>query len=282
MAKLTKQIIFDILDAIPELWDTVELKTDVLIGHGYIPVKSRDPREPKRTHKVKVERALRDLFARRFSRQLEQLRYGNYIQYKAKKKPIPPPLPPWEEEQWMDELLTVVVTALKYGVEIFSEQVSIGIDYTMSNVHALAYARKYASDLVKGIDETTGAIIENAIGDFVDKPGFNIGNIIDQLIDAGMTEKRAASIAVTETTRAFAEGQLEAARQFQKEYPDFTIVKRWETNADDRVCDICGPLQGEEIPIEDTFSNGELAPPAHPNCRCWINHYTKEGADVNR
>jgi len=273
MAKLTKQIIFDILDAIPELWDTVELKTDVLIGHGYIPVKSRDPREPKRTHKVKVERALRDLFARRFSRQLEQLRYGNYIQYKAKKKPIPPPLPPWEEEQWMDELLTVVVTALKYGVEIFSEQVSIGIDYTMSNVNALNYARQYASDMVKGIDETTGAIIENAIGDFIDKPGFNIGNIIDQLIETGMTDKRAASIAVTETTRAFAEGQKFAGEELRKEFPDVKIEKTWFTNNDDRVCDICGPMDGKSVAYEDDFD--AEGPPAHPNCRCWIEFNTR-------
>ncbi len=279
---LSKQIIFDILDAIPQLMDTVELKVDVLMNRGYIPAKSRDPREPKRHFKIRVEKQLRELFIKRFTRQLERLRYGNFIQYKARKKPLPPPLPDWEEEEWLEELFAVVFTALKYGIELFSEEISVGIDYTMSNVEAMTYARKYASDLVKGIDETTGAIIENAIGDFVDKPGFNIGNIIDQLIDAGMTEKRAASIAVTETTRAFAEGQLEAARQFQKEYPDFTIVKRWETNADDRVCDICGPLQGEEVPIEDNFSNGELAPPAHPNCRCWINHYTKEGADVNR
>lgn len=271
--KLNKNIIFDILDAIPQLWETVELKTDVLISKGYIPVKSRDPREPKRAQKVKTERLLRDLFTRRFTRQLEQLRYGNSIQYKAKKKPLPPPLPPWEEEEWIEELFSVIFSALKYGVELFGEEISVGIDYTMSNVHALNHARTYTYDLIKGIDETTGEIIQSAISAFVDQPGFNIGDIINQLVETGMTETRAARIAVTETTRAFAEGQKEAGRELREEFPGMKIEKTWFTNNDDRVCDICGPLDGKSILYEEEFDNGD--PPAHVNCRCWLEYNTR-------
>lgn len=38
--------------------------------------------------------------------------------------------------------------------------------------------------------------------------------------------------------------------------------------AADGCCDICDDLDGEEITIGDTFSDGSDAPPAHPNCRC--------------
>lgn len=34
------------------------------------------------------------------------------------------------------------------------------------------------------------------------------------------------------------------------------------------VCDICAPMNGQKVPMNQAFSNGVLMPPAHPNCRC--------------
>lgn len=269
---LSKQIIFDILDAIPQLWDTVELNTDIIIGSGYVPVKSRDEREPMRMQKIKVERKLRSLFQRRFKRQLEVLAMTGV--QKAKPKPrIPIDLPEWEDEDYIDELVAVIYEASKYGIALFAEQVIIGLDYTLSSAEALAWAKKYSYELIKGIDETTRDIISNAISSFIETPGFTIRDVMDELTD--FSEKRAATIAVTETTRAFAEGQKLAGEELRKEFPDMKIEKTWFTNNDDRVCDICGPLDGKSVAYEDEFD--AEGPPAHVNCRCWIEFNTRSG-----
>lgn len=46
------------------------------------------------------------------------------------------------------------------------------------------------------------------------------------------------------------------------------LVPIWTTARDDRVCPICGPLDGRRYEIwRETFPSG---PPAHPNCRCGL------------
>ena len=37
----------------------------------------------------------------------------------------------------------------------------------------------------------------------------------------------------------------------------------WRTTGDERVCPVCGPLDGQEGPAD-----AGPQPPAHPNCRC--------------
>lgn len=64
---------------------------------------------------------------------------------------------------------------------------------------------------------------------------------------------------------AAAEGQIDA---------DF-LEKRWFTVLDDRVCAICEPLHGTVIAFNESFSSGRfngLNPPAHPNCRCFLEY----------
>lgn len=38
----------------------------------------------------------------------------------------------------------------------------------------------------------------------------------------------------------------------------------WLTEADDKTCEICGPLDGQRFPV------GGISAPAHPNCRCTV------------
>ncbi|MCL6580136.1 MAG: hypothetical protein K6U08_00740 [Firmicutes bacterium] len=37
---------------------------------------------------------------------------------------------------------------------------------------------------------------------------------------------------------------------------------------DERVCPVCGPLDGKTVRLDEEFAPGIFAPPAHPNCRC--------------
>jgi len=72
---------------------------------------------------------------------------------------------------------------------------------------------------------------------------------------------------------------LLAGQDLKEEWPDVRVVKTWETNNDDLVCDICRPLNGVEVEIDEPFVNDETGdefdcPPGHVNCRCWMDSTT--------
>jgi hypothetical protein len=82
--------------------------------------------------------------------------------------------------------------------------------------------------------------------------------------------ERSRVIAQTEAMGALNKGKLVAAEQAVAEGLLDNPVKRWVTGADERVCPKCGPMSDESVPLDDAFSNGLMAPPAHPRCRCTI------------
>jgi hypothetical protein len=71
-------------------------------------------------------------------------------------------------------------------------------------------------------------------------------------------------IAVTEVTRAYSEATNETQQMINE--TGLAMLRVWHTARDDRVCPICGPLDGlPESEWRSQFPNG---PPAHPRCRC--------------
>lgn len=87
--------------------------------------------------------------------------------------------------------------------------------------------------------------------------------------------QRGARIAVTETTRIFAE----SARCAALENPYVTRLT-WLAAADEVVCPVCGPMHGRSIDKAQRTFPGGLFPPAHPNCRCWVAEETAQTTDV--
>lgn len=78
-------------------------------------------------------------------------------------------------------------------------------------------------------------------------------------------QNRVEVIARTEVMRAYNQGRVHLYREMKVE----KVI--WYTALDERVCPVCGPLNGQEFELED-------APPCprHPNCRCcW---HSKKGA----
>jgi len=76
---------------------------------------------------------------------------------------------------------------------------------------------------------------------------------------------RARTIARTETIRAHAEGQLDALEKLGVE--ELGVLVEWSSTGDDRVCQLCLPLDGVTLKLKE--ARGML--PRHPNCRCaWI------------
>ncbi|MBE3132841.1 MAG: hypothetical protein IMZ55_05165 [Acidobacteria bacterium] len=116
---------------------------------------------------------------------------------------------------------------------------------------------------------------------------------------------RAFRIGVTEVTRAVTAGERAAleqvrqqAAQLQAEAEQATVAGReadaegkliaagllqaaaelvtvWVTARDEAVCPVCSPLHG----VEEAFWPPELGdgPPAHVNCRCWLDNVPKSG-----
>jgi SPP1 gp7 family putative phage head morphogenesis protein len=137
-------------------------------------------------------------------------------------------------------------------------------DWTLVNQNARDFLRRYSFDLVGGITRTTSRRLRGHIDDFVTSPDMSI-NQLGQAVSGIFGADRADTIAITEVTRAFANGQ-------QSVWRDAGIIEkqRWNTAVDEFVCPICAPLNGVVVGVNETWEGGIDAPPGHPNCRCWV------------
>ncbi len=232
-------------------------------------LKRRDRREPGRLAKESIEDKLTIAIRRKFKEQYQRIIEYLTMRYPERKDIIKPPDPLddifEDDDKFIADIIKLLYVAGRGGVELFRNSVSIGLDYSLINDRALDWAGRYAGELIKGINETSRKLVGNAIQRFVDTPGFTLGDISSQLSDIFGVE-RARTIAVTETTRSYAEGERLAGLAMKEEFPDVKVIKTWFTNRDDIVCDICAAMDGEEVEIDKPFSGGIDAPPAHVNC----------------
>mgnify|MGYP001083814761 FL=1 len=169
---------------------------------------------------------------------------------------------------WTDMTGALVATIGAVLTEIYLDSsealmtsLPIGVDWALVNEGAAQWARSYAGDLVKGITDTTRRAVGEAVTNFFTQQQ-TMGDLTTAL---GRTfgPVRAEMIAVTEVTRAASEGERAIARQLRD--MGVEMIPVWQTNKDELVCPICGPKSGK--PITDG-----AYPPAHPRCRCWVNH----------
>ena len=117
------------------------------------------------------------------------------------------------------------------------------------DAEADAWSEERAIQLADGITATTQSRIDNGWSP-----------------EQAMSDARAEVIAATEVTAATTAGEWRtvlAAAAF-----GILLSPRWYTAEDERVCDICGPLNG--APIEVFGGWAANGPPAHPNCRCFL------------
>ena len=244
---------------------------------------SRDRREPARREKLKVEFRLRRLILRYFRAQRQQI-------LQAVELSMPERKAIWDVEAWVNsifgiderakdklnaDVMRLVLAATNGGVDLFRRNAAIELDYTQINANASAAVQQYVGDLISNIDKTTRETVRQAVQQFVDTPGMTIGDLRNAL---PFNAQRANTIAVTEVTRAYGEGERVAGEALREQFPDVKVVKKWYTNEDDKVCPLCGPLGDADrwIPIDKAFDidrrTGEMYmnPPRHVNCRCWI------------
>lgn len=142
--------------------------------------------------------------------------------------------------------------------------IAVGVNWDMINTEAAEWASEFTGELVTKINDTLKQSVRVNVRNWIeaqeDLPALTTR--MTKIFDAPW---RAKMIAVTETTRAFAEANdkaWQASRVVEK--------KEWCTAADEMVCPICEPLHGLQRNLGKSFPGGINNPPAHPNCRCWL------------
>lgn len=83
---------------------------------------------------------------------------------------------------------------------------------------------------------------------------------------------RAMMIARTELAFGYNAGEYLAIKQAQSEMLMGTVIKKWSSSGDSRMCDYCRAVHGEEVPLDSEFSCGVFLPPLHPHCRCGVQY----------
>lgn len=166
-----------------------------------------------------------------------------------------------------------------FGIKRLNESApTISTNWELANNAAADWAIQYGDNLVGEIAKTTTPRIQRLIADWISNSE-PFSKLVERVQGGYLySEDRARTIAVTETTRAFSRGNIEAARS-----SGVMELKRWNTARDEIVCPICGPLHRQTAPIDGTFPGGYDSPPAHPRCRCWLTFTTDfEAAERRR
>lgn len=183
----------------------------------------------------------------------------------------------WEEIQ--DLFGKQLALSAKLGVKGAYAQLNLDNKdlLNLANEDAIKFAEQRAAELV-GKQIRDGQVVDNP------NPDYSIEDATREMIRADVTtameqglsnddlaamleenyafsELRAETIARTETAFADCQGNMVV-------YRDSGVVdkKRWIVGAD--CCPECEEVDGEIVDLDENFSNGIDAPPAHPNCRC--------------
>lgn len=173
------------------------------------------------------------------------------------------------------------------------------------NPEAVNWVDNYSFELIRGITDESKAAIRNVIArafsegipprdaarlirasvGLTDGQAQAVVNMRADLISKGVSfdvataranryagrlaRQRAENIARTETMRASNEGQRQLWRQAQdRGYLPRAQQRVWIATEDERVCPVCGKLDGKRAALNGQFAGGHDGPPAHPSCRC--------------
>ena len=159
-------------------------------------------------------------------------------------------------------VLAAATSGARNAVAQMLARTEIGVDWGMVNDAVYDWAQRYSFDLVRGINETSSAFLQKSVSQWI-ASGAPLDDLMSN-IEPMFGEIRAKMIATSEVTRAYASGNVAS-------WKDSKVVdgQRWMTSEDDRVCPICEPLAEQEDMLGGNFGGVGL-PPAHVNCRCWL------------
>jgi hypothetical protein len=91
-------------------------------------------------------------------------------------------------------------------------------------------------------------------------------DLVDELENVADDHSKADGISSTEIVGAVMFGLL----MFSGQADGGVKTKTWRTQQDRDVDDICLDLEGETVPIDETFGEYDAPPDPHNNCRCYL------------
>jgi len=213
----------------------------------------------------------RDKYERKYARLLAKLlsAYGGHLLEALGDPPDIANIPPDFFDNEAKEMLRVLgpfgeQVYLDAALELMKQNPGMGVDWALVNQRAVDWSRQYTFDLVQGITDTNRNLLQQSISAFFEQ-GQTRQELEERLLRS-FGPVRAEMIAVTETTRASVQGELAITEELRQQGIEMRPI--WQTNNDDLVCPICGPKHNKEI-------KDGVYPPAHPRCRCWVNHEIK-------
>ncbi len=142
--------------------------------------------------------------------------------------------------------------------------------FLMQNPKILNYFADHNNLLITTVDDTTKSWIAAKIQE--GSENFLTPAEIAKSIESeawAISEVRARRIVLTETANAVSVTQKEVALEYG------IMEQVWRTSLDEKVCDECAPLEGQKVSIGENYNNATtnetpLHPPAHPECRCYL------------
>lgn len=225
-----------------------------------------------------VQHAIISLYPEEDLKVLKRQKVGkSQTVFNLAKAVAPAGLPPsfWEEE--MRRLALILVPRLTQialeGAEVGSSKIGVGFNWSIYSLLAEQWAKEYTDALLKQVRTTNEEVVGGLLAAWISTPGRTVGDL-RMALAPWFGINRADMIAVTETTRALAAGELLSYQRAGIE------EIQWGTNHDELVCPRCGPLNGQINKIGDPFGyfvwrKGQapepvFTPPFHPRCRCGI------------
>lgn len=145
----------------------------------------------------------------------------------------------------------------------------IPVAFDLEMVEVQAVLGRLAKD-VRRVAETTREDIRRLVGQQAEN-GWSVDELAQHILDTGeiASESRATAIARTETAAGYSQGSLVAWR-----VSGVVDRKEWLLGSDP--CPICQELGGKVVGLDDEFTDGVDAPPAHTNCTCAVSPVLSE------
>lgn len=165
------------------------------------------------------------------------------------------------------ELRAIAQDAARLGLD----QVDVDLEEMLSqaNAEAITWSEQHAGELVKGLDETTRALVKTLTTEALEAGWSNDELAAELETSDAFDDARSERIARTETAFADVQGNLIG-------WEASGVVEGKEWIVGDGCCDECQALNGEVVALDEEFSDGSDGPPAHPLCRCDVLPVVKE------
>lgn len=181
----------------------------------------------------------------------------------------PPNLSNVPESYWINggKAIRKAVTGVFESIYIMqaeelARQARLVVDWQLVNKKAIEWAGQHAGELIKNWEHTNRETLVDYIQKYYTQD-WTIDDLADRL-SILFGERRAMTIAITETTQAAVQSQIETARELSNLY-GVQFQEIWRASVYERVCDVCNSKDGKP-----TSEVGY--PPEHINCACYVEY----------